>query len=1685
MSASEFFLNNPNLNCSQPLQVGSVVCIGSPPRQICPVNGNCTIANTTTGNDYEAIQNAVETLSSLFPSLASVLSTYQDFPTDQNLQLVATAIMTYVINNTARIVFDNAVKSDPYWSVWEANHQADRQSHCIALANATAAFNAAKSCFCGVTDANLYCLGLLNAATQQVLSSINLNSEIISRSVKRQVSEKVPYVLDKKWLMEQYQRKKAYNSRKEGAKKRNHACVQEYSASSREYREALRILRARGTSAEDAPPPYSETDPNASSGSTEEFCTTNLAEFFGDFVDSFQSGSNSVDNQCLTANCQFDYIFDVVELDLHINGKACLEDEITENDNVQLDIDVCVSIPGLDQVLQDGLCLDIEITFWPGRGVLEIDPSISILVLNIDFKVYIQMYSPNAPVPSAYCDIVIYLNLWLVSPTLFSVSINAPSCDPSSPATTCPAKPAPQGYGPYKSYYPNWTIYSNNLISPDTGLSLDQMSHLIYAFMTVSYSYEFDSWYLDSTGLWGDFILCVNQEDPSVCFEDPSNYCMPIPVNIQCAPGYVSLVPYFGYNPGDGCPKATSDQCFNVGGDYTSPRTPPCNILIGHPDTSPLPQDKDGNYYMCGEFNYILNEVAQNYQNLRMILSIGGWYDSSMWSVATNDANLPALVASIASWVKFFGWDGIDIDWEYPMWEHANQTIPTSVAPLANPNMDTSGNSDSVLVCDTANEAKCNYPRANDGKQYVNFLQQLRAALDPLQPAKEVSIAAPAGSDKIQLLSSYWVDIFNAVDTINMMSYDLHGSWDAVTDHQAAIIDNMPKEFVSGVSYDIESALAAYAASGIDSSLMKKILLGLPWYSRQETNLALEDDYYSHIDGESIDFHEYPYLYSPKGTIPAPTAMVTYRDIVEDSSWNMAWDQYSQAAYYFNSGLQSFASVDSPYAAYNKACYVHNKTLGGIMTWMMGQDSTDNELFNASRVGLDTTSCFAAPIIKPSFATAEPTVPVCNVVSADQSDTGRSQSDTSSTALDEISAGFAGNSAVVMAAACTLCPTGSNVPISILEQTTVNVQNGDSMVVTAATLNCANSISAGSPSPTIAQLLSSSEFDCSVQELHRVLIDGGFTDIGLSNLQSYVQNNSPATIHVAGVDQQHFFDQVIISHMDRDHVNGVINMLQSPGSYSSTLFKAGTTEFNLINPKCKTSDSLMTLLNLLSSQNHLQINPAEYMSPNSPRNPIILSANVSFQLNFLGPNQEYQQALIDTLCNFNASNASHSLSHWKNALSIVHDVGLIVNGTRVSSSLYTGDAVGENMLFYAGVANTAGSSGISAVDVLNNYPYDFLKAPHHASTVSFSAGFKQYDGNLTGLTDSSNPTSLGNQLSQVFELINSFPKNHIISGDSIQPSLQYMAQVLARNRGIASSDVLVTNFYFTNTPCLQYIDGVCNPITSQLLKAETRRILQGSPSNLAFNVYVLSNTGYLTLPIAVPAAKYGGSTLSTSMYPNTAPVFTGGLQDTLLFSNCQMDGNATFNEIDFFEDPSEINASAPDWSINGSAISARSGIYTGSVITFNVGWRQLVFNSLTYTCENVSLAVPSYSTKLNNGSTVSCFQNYYCSNTSTTSVVLRSTCAMTPAESINSLSYAEFDVYIAASNVGFFVPDQTYEVSGTIGIQETGGAIEIDSQRLVATVDSSSFTCAAQSKSYAFSTNSTVSCTASFICVQS
>ncbi|GFR47249.1 hypothetical protein Agub_g8935 [Astrephomene gubernaculifera] len=467
----------------------------------------------------------------------------------------------------------------------------------------------------------------------------------------------------------------------------------------------------------------------------------------------------------------------------------------------------------------------------------------------------------------------------------------SPGPNPSPSPSPTPAPPA----GSYKvvGYLETWRWYQQGSVPPSLTAHLPKLTHINYAFISISYSPQYDTYYLDFTDPWADVGACLTGTGtcPASCLS----------LNATCGGSNLGMIPTVK-TTGATCPTG----CFNRGGG-SSNRI--CNTVLSGMSW-PL--------QACGHVAYVQNFISKSAPNVRVLLSVGGWYDSNYFSMATAPAYRSRFIDSIVDFMDLFKFDGVDFDWEYPGFEHGGQP-PYGMSDYGSP--------DDVRDCSATT---CTYgSRLQDGANYVAFLQDLRSRLNGRRSWRGqpflMTMAGPSGTDKLNKMTLS--SICAQLDWVNIMTYDLHGPWDTTTGHQSALSDP------SGDPLTVSAVVAQYVARGCPKS---KIVVGVPFYGRSFAGVQAGPD-------TTLPGYNQPFT----GTAADPMPM---QKTIAALGYRTVYENARNASYAYDATSKTFITYDNEAAVAAKAAYVKREGLAGVMAWALGQETP--QLWTALTSGL-------------------------------------------------------------------------------------------------------------------------------------------------------------------------------------------------------------------------------------------------------------------------------------------------------------------------------------------------------------------------------------------------------------------------------------------------------------------------------------------------------------------------------------------------------------------------------------------------------------------------------------------------------------------------------------------------------------------------------------------------------------
>ncbi|GLT85384.1 hypothetical protein SLE2022_035750 [Rubroshorea leprosula] len=269
--------------------------------------------------------------------------------------------------------------------------------------------------------------------------------------------------------------------------------------------------------------------------------------------------------------------------------------------------------------------------------------------------------------------------------------------------------------------------------------------------------------------------------------------------------------------------------------------------------------------------------------SVKALFSIGGGGDSTqalLARMASSQTTRQTFINSAIETARNLGFDGIDIDWEYPQTQEEMQDLESL---------------------------------------FQEWRQAIKAEAEATNRAPLLLTAAVNFSVKIlwPVPLSYPVQSINQnLDWVNAMCYDYHGNWDtSVTGAPAALYD--PNSNVS-TSY----GLTSWVQAGVDP---KKVVMGLPLYGRTWT---LRDPNQHNIGSPAV------------GVGPGVDGVLTLAEVEQfnkEKNATVVYDTATGSTYSFAG--TSWIGYDDATSVNTKIRYAKSLGLGGYFLFAISYES--------------------------------------------------------------------------------------------------------------------------------------------------------------------------------------------------------------------------------------------------------------------------------------------------------------------------------------------------------------------------------------------------------------------------------------------------------------------------------------------------------------------------------------------------------------------------------------------------------------------------------------------------------------------------------------------------------------------------------------------------------------------------
>ncbi|XP_049541790.1 chitotriosidase-1 [Anopheles darlingi] len=272
---------------------------------------------------------------------------------------------------------------------------------------------------------------------------------------------------------------------------------------------------------------------------------------------------------------------------------------------------------------------------------------------------------------------------------------------------------------------------------------------------------------------------------------------------------------------------------------------------------------------------------------LKTLAAIGGWNEGSRkFSKMAASAELrKRFIYDCVAFCQHHGFDGIDLDWEYPAQRDGNPLI--------------------------------------DRNNHAQLVEEMRSVFDQhglLLTAAVASVEFSAG------LSYDIPRISKSFHFLNVMVYDMHGAWDSYTGINAPLFRGPADQTELQRQFNVDASIRFWLSNGAPA---EKLILGIPLYGRSFTlaNAANSQVGAPVIGGGTAG----PYTGEP--------GVMGYNEFCEKlgkESWDLRWSPEQQAPYAVRNN--QWLGYDDLRSIQLKVQYLLDQGLGGAMVWSLETD---------------------------------------------------------------------------------------------------------------------------------------------------------------------------------------------------------------------------------------------------------------------------------------------------------------------------------------------------------------------------------------------------------------------------------------------------------------------------------------------------------------------------------------------------------------------------------------------------------------------------------------------------------------------------------------------------------------------------------------------------------------------------
>uniref|UniRef100_A0AAG5D9Z8 chitinase n=1 Tax=Anopheles atroparvus TaxID=41427 RepID=A0AAG5D9Z8_ANOAO len=279
--------------------------------------------------------------------------------------------------------------------------------------------------------------------------------------------------------------------------------------------------------------------------------------------------------------------------------------------------------------------------------------------------------------------------------------------------------------------------------------------------------------------------------------------------------------------------------------------------------------------------------LKNGHPGLKTMAAVGGWNEGSRkFSKMAASAELrKRFIYDSVAFCQRHGFDGIDLDWEYPAQRDGDPTI--------------------------------------DRENHAVLVEEMRAVFDQhglLMSAAVASVEFSAG------LSYDIARVSKSFHFLNVMVYDMHGAWDDYCGINAPLYRGSADTTDVQLQLNVNASVHYWLAQGAPA---EKLVLGIPLYGRSFT---LANAANSQIGAATIGG-------GTAGPYTQQAGVLGYNEFCEKlqtEAWDLRWSDEQQVPYAVRNN--QWLGYDDLRSIQLKVKYLLDLGLGGAMVWSLETD---------------------------------------------------------------------------------------------------------------------------------------------------------------------------------------------------------------------------------------------------------------------------------------------------------------------------------------------------------------------------------------------------------------------------------------------------------------------------------------------------------------------------------------------------------------------------------------------------------------------------------------------------------------------------------------------------------------------------------------------------------------------------